>query len=407
MNYSQTKKRPLNLRDKLNSWKEWIYVVSYLSLVFIVILYSIFTPYDYISLNFNLVLFCILLSLGFRSLNKILLVIHETGHFISAKILGLNPYKIVLGKNDVLLDRSINGIRLIVKSFPDNGLVKIEIPSKSFLKFRLTIVYLFGVFCEILFFLTSLLILRYSLTLLAVILPAAYYLIADIYKNLVPNVLDIDGEKLPNDGMQAIDIFFGSKSKVDEITLSNQVGYAFELAQYKLDGIKSQKADVSLLKFWELAFEQIHSDRILECYRNSLNNTDLSIEERNYYLDFFVTVALFQESGDYLEDSDLFSRELLNSLPHDLSIKGSRGCVLIEMGQNQEGIELLTEVMEKADEPEVRLISASYLALAYSQINSPKAAMKWLSIGREIDPHCWLFNRVEKVLPSTRDTSTS
>ena len=152
------------------------------------------------------------------------------------------------------------------------------------------------------------------------------------------------------------------------------------------------------MKFWELVVQEIDENIVLGCYQNSLDNAELSIDERNYFLDVFVTLSLMYESSDFLEEADRYSLELLNNLPHDLSAKGSRGCVLVETGDIAGGIELLTEVMQKEEEPVIRLICAAYLALAYSQINCPKVAIQWLNIAWDIDPQCFLLQRAETIL---------
>lgn len=314
----------------------------------------------------NPIFWCILLILSIRSLNQLFSVIHEIGHYIAAKVLGFNPYKIEFGRDAVLLDVNIKGVRLILKSLPDCGLIWIEQSARSFMKFRLILVDLSGVFFEILVLLALILCLYYSLNILVVVAPGMMFVLLDASRSLIPRKIFFQGEFIPNDGMNAINLIFKSKSQVKEIIHTTQVAYdfeqveyAFKLAHHKLKGIKSEEDDISPLKFWELVVQEIDENIVLGCYQNSLDNAELSIDERNYFLDVFVTLSVMYESSDFLEEAERYSRELLNNLPHDLSAKGSRGCVLVEMGDIAGGIELLTEVMQKEEEPVIRLICAA------------------------------------------------
>ncbi|MEO0378528.1 MAG: hypothetical protein AAF329_28825, partial [Cyanobacteria bacterium P01_A01_bin.17] len=199
---------------------------------------------------------------------------------------------------------------------------------------------------------------------------------------------------------------FQDRAELSRFLSLTQVCYAFDIAEYKMGKMlselrkvpSSQKKNCDTMLFWDLVFEEVNCSDVLNYYRQIIEKTPSSISERNDCLDSFVTIVLLQGTLEYLEEADRYSKELINNLPNEWTVKGTRGCVLVEKGEILKGIELLTGVMENEEEPSARVISASYLALAYSHQGCPQKAREWLAVGRDIEPHCRLFSRAEKLL---------
>ena len=84
-------------------------------------------------------------------------------------------------------------------------------------------------------------------------------------------------------------------------------------------------------------------------------------------------------------------------------MKGTRGSVLIEMGELEEGVKLLNQVVEHDPSAFDRAIAASYIALAEIKRGQHEAASVWLAKAQAFDPHCVPLKRFQKMLVINKD----
>ncbi|PZD72257.1 hypothetical protein C1752_03844 [Acaryochloris thomasi RCC1774] len=375
-------------------WGHWIFFAF--SLILSTIL--IFSP-------LNLWGIVLLFLLSFSSVNLLAILMHELGHAVAAVALGLKVWRVSLGDGQILFDKRIFGVQWIIRETPRTGFVEARIPDCLFLKIRIVVFAFGGCLGNILLWFLTLIGYQNLPNFLFVFLVSIFMTLDMLGANLLPSRGSVNGMIVENDGLQIIQTIFKNKSELIAEKISSQIRYASENAQYRfkqieIDFKKSNELQefIHITLLWDLIFEEIDFHKCLNYCQMILNETDISIDQRNEALDTFVTIVLLQEATEYLEQADHYSKESLNNLPHEWTIKGSRGAVLVERGQIQSGIELLAEVMEHEKNPYARVISASYLALAQSYQGCFQEAREWLAVGREIDPHCRLFNRAEKLL---------
>jgi Tfp pilus assembly protein PilF len=81
-------------------------------------------------------------------------------------------------------------------------------------------------------------------------------------------------------------------------------------------------------------------------------------------LDSFACVPLYYHSPELLPLADECSKRALELSPSELTLKGTRGGVLVELGRIAEGTALLQECLEQSRSANDQAISASFLALA-------------------------------------------
>ncbi len=99
-----------------------------------------------------------------------------------------------------------------------------------------------------------------------------------------------------------------------------------------------------------------------------------------------------------LPEADAYSKEAYNGLPWSPPIIGTRGTVLVAMGQIEEGIKLLKESFEKHDAPRGKAENAGHLAVAYARLGDFHQAAEYLKLTEQFNPECLLIKRAEAEL---------
>lgn len=74
--------------------------------------------------------------------------------------------------------------------------------------------------------------------------------------------------------------------------------------------------------------------------------------------------------SELLAEADRFSVEAMTHLSWIPSIKGTRGVVLLELGQRDEAISLLRDAMQRQDVPNGKAQDACWLAIAETQVGN-------------------------------------
>ena len=103
-----------------------------------------------------------------------------------------------------------------------------------------------------------------------------------------------------------------------------------------------------------------------------------------------------------LPEADQFSAEALKHLPWVPAVIGTRGTVLVEIGQLDEGIALLKKSMALHGEKQGKALNACHIAIGELRRGDLNEAHKYLSTARTLDPKCFLLEEVEAQLMSSR-----
>lgn len=97
-----------------------------------------------------------------------------------------------------------------------------------------------------------------------------------------------------------------------------------------------------------------------------------------------------------LPEADAYSKEAYTCTPWVASIAGTRGTVLVAMGQFEPGIKLLKESFEKALSALSKAENACHLTIAYVRSGNRDEACKYLNLARQLESGCRLIGRAEK-----------
>jgi tetratricopeptide (TPR) repeat protein len=93
-----------------------------------------------------------------------------------------------------------------------------------------------------------------------------------------------------------------------------------------------------------------------------------------------------------LEEADRYSKQALAACPWLSFVKGTRGTVLVELGQVEEGILLLREAMQNDVDSQSKALNAVHIAFAERKRGNLEECKRYLESARALDPDCYLLD---------------
>jgi hypothetical protein len=121
-------------------------------------------------------------------------------------------------------------------------------------------------------------------------------------------------------------------------------------------------------------------------------------KDLDHWRDVLCTAWLLYGNPEIDAYVDQLTSDLLANAPEKITRKGTRGSVLIALGQIPAGICMLVEVLEKTKSDFDRAFSTAFLALAYQELGKPSEVEHWISEFRKFDAPPALRKRVEHLL---------
>jgi len=319
-------------------------------------------------------------------------IAHELAHFIVAKALGLEPFFLSIGTGETVFKHQFRTFRLRLRSNPYSGIVYQSLPTGGRAKRRSdrfwvllagpsTNAAIFGISFYLAFIRPTA-----SGPAQFVRSPIPFeMLLANgwlFLTSIVPFWRTRAGIRLHSDGMQLLLLAFRPKGK----------------SRKRRSRAGSVTSEPDTVGRWHEMVKEFPHELPLAAYRQQLEDSSLSDEERNQALDGFATCVLMYGVLEFLPEADRYSEELMRNKPDEWTVKGTRGGILVEKGDLPAGIAMLTQVMDNDPSVFDRAISASFLALAEWKKNNKDAAESWLHRSFELDPNCVSALRVAEIV---------
>jgi tetratricopeptide (TPR) repeat protein len=116
--------------------------------------------------------------------------------------------------------------------------------------------------------------------------------------------------------------------------------------------------------------------------------------------------ALLQDPS-LLPEADQFSAEALKHLPWVPAVMGTRGTVLLELGQLDEGLASLKKSMSLHPDKHGKALNACHVAIGELRRGDREMARKYLASAKMLDPNCTLIADVESQMAKSRDNSVT
>jgi tetratricopeptide (TPR) repeat protein len=193
---------------------------------------------------------------------------------------------------------------------------------------------------------------------------------------------------------------FADGQKLDALRSAKRFTEAIELAT-NLVRQHPDKVDILRLVGW-LHFEAGDTHKAEAICRELLTRPFESKAKLAELLDQLSCIALYYGRTDLLPEADAWSNEALWYAPDAITLKGTRGSILIELGRIDEGMVMLREVTKRSECKIDQTIGSAYLAKAYAAKGDFTEAQRWIEKAYAIDSEHPLVKRIAgELLPKT------
>jgi Tfp pilus assembly protein PilF len=346
---------------------------------------------------------------------------HEFGHALTAKLVGFRVFMVVVGFGKTFYKKRLLGFNLELKSVPLGGVTILTPKSEKNFKLKYALSVIAGPLVSVIIGWIVLLVmprpiwphgevpgigdLKGNIFIFITpfvgqgLLPLQIILVANIWillVNLWPRHINSMVGKIPSDGLLLLKMPFMKREKIVQLLAANYVYETSEAYQLKKYPEAQKWCEEGLVKYPEnqllvnwlgiiflqrgsfqearsLFYKQVQL-RMADPVQNALALNNLA----------YSNIKL----GDpqLLSEADICSSQAMEKLPWMPAVKGTRGAVLVELGQIQEGIILLRESMQDAESNAHKAENACLIALAEKKRGNREECQRYLDMARTFDP---------------------
>ncbi|MBI3898248.1 MAG: site-2 protease family protein [Gammaproteobacteria bacterium] len=316
-------------------------------------------------------------------LSVLAVVLHELGHAIASRSVGMRVQRLVIGTGTTFWQIRLFGAWIILRVFPfGGGHVVATHPALNWVRLRHAVFVLAGPMTNL-----SIAIMLSCLTPETALRnwPANTYFyptLVFIAANLVAFVVSLypkhyiteEGNQEESDGLQLLRLPF---RKADDF--SSHVA-----AHYLLPG-----AECLAIKDYagtrQAALNGLQAYRTLDLVRAHLLNQ-------------VAWSDLLDGTMKLPEESLAFASEALRLAPDDIAIKGTLGSLLVESGQYEKGLTLLLDSNAGVKRSTDRALNLCYVAIAHKQLGNTGKADDVIHEIQTLDPDCLLLQRARGIV---------
>lgn len=353
-------------------------------------------------LMWNLVLFQVVVVISTLA--------HELGHALAARLTGHYVSHIEVGCGRKLMEFRLWGFRWLFRAVPVGGFAFAALRDTRWWRLRTSLFVLGGPAANALLILATLALkIRFGTPLTGVakdLAPVTVLLLANIpllLFSLWPYEVRTSHGKLPTDGLCLWRTWRCKQAEFEQCPVAACMYEVQELrAQNKLDAADACIEEGLRLFPDDVVLEQLRSYQLLDRRRPA--------EARRIFARLLGRYSKFEEIrftmfnniayadiliGDraLLWEADAGSRLALEQQPWNAPIKGTRGMVLVELGQLDEGIKLLQEAFREQEDKGNQALDACYIGIAHARRGDREQGRSYFALARTIDPHCILLDR--------------
>ncbi|MEO8353592.1 MAG: site-2 protease family protein [Chthoniobacteraceae bacterium] len=358
------------------------------------------------------------------------LLIHELGHCVAAIMVGWQPARLCIGQGKKRTIVRIGDLRFQVGSHLNGGLMQAFARNAERFKFAQFFHIVGGPLASA--------IMAACLGWLAVIsserniLPSPWmeavwmFFLLECWlllRNLWPRMCRYDSLLLPNDGLAMWRTLWLKRSDVPQqlaghllgriefLLNDGRVAEAREDLNNAMDALRSAFGErLEFVPLWMgLLFRTGQQSSVADECARLLESTAGKKEARVHLLDALACVPLFEGHMEMLQAALDYIDEALILDPEAITLKGTKGSLMIENGEVEGGMALLREVQSFSDSPNDQAITAYYLALGRHKLGDTNNAATALQNAKARYAVCPVAERVEAkitgtpIVPETRE----
>jgi tetratricopeptide (TPR) repeat protein len=343
-----------------------------------------------------------------------LIVIHELTHAGVAKLVGLRVFGIMIGIGKTVWSGKRFGTDWTINLLPLGGITLVGTRPVALIRPKLFLIYLAGpashIFMAAGFFLwqQTLAISTFGYQVLMSLVLANIVLAVT---NLFPFKVSLTTGMQGTDGWHLLRVPFLNQAELTKYYISYFAGEA--LQAYTANDLDAARKWVdqafsfdgnsgiarNILGIIQMAAGEHQASR--ETFLQILE-TDEAKEPGLHYI-LFNNVAYLDallRDPALLPEADDYSAQAFQHLPWVPAVIGTRGTVLVELGQFEAGIGLLKKSMSLNVDKQGKALNACHIAVGELRRGNPSAARKFLATAKTLDPTCFLVPYVESLMMS-------
>jgi len=347
------------------------------------------------------------LFVGILYLTFVLTVLpHELGHALAALAVGMRVFTVTVGwSGRILLVAQVFGYDFVFRSIPLGGSAHIGPKSVRFARLRYFIAVLGGPLANLLLIVLALWLIddssREDITYWAL----AAFIYGNIIKlalGLFPRKVRHERRRIPNDGLILLQIFRMSRTSIDawhsttfyyEALEALERGNVSDARRWLANGVEAYPDNSWSESMQASILTHEHKYReARDIYLAILSRPESKPEFQSQLWNGIAWLDLRIDDPTLLEEADQFSRRAIEDDPWSSLVRGTRGSVLIELGQIDEGYPLVEQAFQENDR-DAKALNACYLAIAESRQGGIRNARWFINEAKKRDPNCPLLER--------------
>ena len=354
-----------------------------------------------------------LLFLTALSLTQVIAIVpHEIGHALAALAVGMRLFSVSIGVSGrICFVRQVFGCDVMIHSLPIGGHVIIAPKTLRLVRVRQFLAVLGGPLANVLLLVLGQQLLRlYSgQTILFWILLGLFYgNVLQLAVALFPRLQRLGKKRLPSDGRQLLAIPRMSAKVIQALHSTTFYYEAMEALQrdkvHDAEQWVSKGMEVYPDNSWGLVAQASilnHQEKYAlakDGYLGAPNQPNMTPELRANLWNNIAWIDLMLADPTLLEEADRLSRQALEELPWQPYVRGTRGSVLIELGQIDEGVRHVVQALRDNYMGSSKALNACYLAIAEIRRGDFSKALDYIDEAKKRDPKCPLLERAVKEL---------
>lgn len=352
------------------------------------------------------------------ALMPLLVVIHESGHALMGSIVGLRLFWVSIGVGRKLFEFRLRGVRITVNALPLMGLTALAPKNTRRMRMRLFLAIIAGPATHlILAALATAHVLgsrpeESSLSLLFLdITPVKVFILVNVVflvLSLIPRRSGSPAGIVRTDGSTLLRLAMNDERILNEYRSANSMWEAYELQhearfeeaiEYYERALQLQPSNWLLQH--DLAVAQVMSGDAIKARESLVSLLDTEMGQSEHYLLLinniaYVDALITNGDDEYLVEAEAYSSEVLAKAPKVAAFLGTRGSVLVQNGELDEGLRHLKTSYRHGSNSIARGTSACWIAIGMARGGHRDEGRKWLGRARRDCPQLTLIARAEE-----------
>ena len=347
------------------------------------------------------------------------IVPHELGHAVMARMLGWRVFQIVIGVGKPCLKWRWRGIQFDLRWLPLGGITLMAPAGNAWFRVKRFLSVLAGPAVNAGMAAATLWIWQGPVSEWdPITLPTVpqLFVFANLWVlavNLWPHNAK-ESLRMPTDGKQLLDSF-SRKHLAEALALR----FALEATSCR------ERKDLAGARDWCDRGLALYPDNVHLLSLTGVNHLDLQhyVEAREVFhrllarekqasslasvlMNNIAYANALSGNPEWLAEADAFSRNAYAQLPWIPAIVGTRGTVLLALGQIDEATKLLSKSFEEHESPISKAENACHLAIAHARSEQLDKARRYVDLARQMHPACPLLPRAELEIAGHPATAT-